>query len=161
MPPAKKTPARKSTRSTNASSGTGPISRKEVEAAVARFDKALDEATKALTTMRQDLGKGARSAYKDVAAALTALRRDATKTNRAVIKDLEKLRASVTSAAKSSARSTSRASAAKTSRSTAKSTAKKASSARASRKPAASAARKPAARSGAKRSTTAKRATSK
>jgi phosphoenolpyruvate-protein kinase (PTS system EI component) len=156
MPPAKKTPARKTARSTNASSGTGPISRKEVEAAVARFDKALDEATKALATMRSDLGKGAKSAYKDVAAALTALRRDATRTNRAVVKDFDKLRTSVTAAAKSSGRSTS-SSAAKKSRGTGRSTATKTST----KASTASRARKPAARGGAKRTTTARRATSK
>jgi phosphoenolpyruvate-protein kinase (PTS system EI component) len=149
MPPAKKTPARKSTRSTNASSPTGPISRKEVEAAVARFDKALDEATKALAAMRDDLGRGAKSAYKDVATALRTLRRDAARTNRAVIKDLDKLRSSVTTASKSSGRSTSRASsgAAKT--------------ARTSRKAAASTTSKPAARGAAKRSTATRRTTSK
>jgi len=157
MPPAKKTPARKSTRSTNASSGTGPISRREVEAAVARFDKALDEATKALTMMREDLGKGAKAAYKDVAAALRTLRRDAARTNRAVIKDLEKLRASVTTTSKPSARSRSRASSsagpAKTTRSTGRSTATRSSST--------SAASKPAAGSTAKRRPAARRTTSK
>jgi len=150
MPPAKKTPARKSTRSTNASSGTGPISRREVEAAVARFDKALDEATKALAAMREDLGKGAKTAYKDVAAALSTLRRDAARTNRAVIKDLEKLRTSVTSAGS-----------ARTTRSRGRTTATKSSSARTATKPATSTASKPAARSTAKRSAGARRTTSK
>jgi len=111
MPPAKKPATRRSARATSASTPTGPITRREVEQATARFEKALDEATKALSAMRQDLGAGARTAYKDIAAGLKTIQRDAVKTNKALIKDLDKLRASVTPA-KRPARTASRSTAA-------------------------------------------------
>jgi hypothetical protein len=104
MPPAKKTATRSTSRTASKAAGTGPITRREVERATARFDKALDDATKALTAMRSDLGTGARTAYKDVAATLKTLRRDAQKTSRTLIKDLEQLRGK--SASTSSKRST-------------------------------------------------------
>ena len=81
MPPAKKPPAR---RARAAKSSSSPATRREVQQATARFEKALDDATSALQTMRRDLGNNARTAYKDVAAALRTLRTDARKTNRSV-----------------------------------------------------------------------------
>jgi hypothetical protein len=106
MPPAKKTATRSTSRTASKAAGTGPITRREVERATARFDKALDDATKALTAMRSDLGTGARTAYKDVAATLKTLRRDAQKTSRTLIKDLEQLRGSVTQSKGTSRRTT-------------------------------------------------------
>lgn len=166
MPPAKKTAARRTTRAASrpasAATPTGPITRKEVEQATARFDKALDEATQALSAMREDFGKGAKSAYKDIAAALKALRRDAQKTNRTLIKDLEKLRGSLTPA-KKPAGVARKSAAAKTPASSRRSrTATKAPARAASSKPAASkpAASKPAART-ANRRTTATRSPAK
>jgi phosphoenolpyruvate-protein kinase (PTS system EI component) len=96
MPPAKKPAARRASRLPAVPTPTSPITRKEVEEAAARFDKALEEATHALQAIRDDLGKGAKSAYKDIANALKALRRDAQKTNKSLLKDIDKLRASVT-----------------------------------------------------------------
>jgi hypothetical protein len=122
MPPAKKSPARTTSRASTASktsrtstaSKTGrastarktsrattgarprPITRKEVEQATARFEKALAEANDALQTLGQNVGRGAQRAYKDLAKALQVVRRDAQKTNRSMIKDLEKLAAAVT-----------------------------------------------------------------
>jgi hypothetical protein len=157
MPPAKKTAASRTTRTASrpasVGSPTGAITRKEVEQATARFDKALDEAMQALSTMREDLGKGAKSAYKDIASALKALRRDAQKTNRSLIKDLEKLRGTLAPAKKPAA--TRKSTAVKAAvKAPASSTAPKA-PARTAGKPAASkpAARKPAARKATKRTT--------
>ena len=62
MPPAKKSATRRASRSSAAPSPTSPITRKEVEAAAARFDKALEEANKALEALGGDLGKGAKNA---------------------------------------------------------------------------------------------------
>jgi hypothetical protein len=98
MPPAKKPAARRASRTSAKPSPTGPITRKEVEEASARFEKALEEANQALAAMREDLGKGARGAYKEVAASLKTLRRDAQKTSRGLIKDMERLRDSVATA---------------------------------------------------------------
>jgi hypothetical protein len=125
MPPAKKPAARRATRTAAAPSPTSPITRKEVEQAAARFDKALDEANDALLALGQDMSKGARSAYKEIAKALRSLRRDAQKTNRSLLKDLEKLRASVTPG-KAPSRSTSKGTAAKAPARTAAKTAAKA-----------------------------------
>ena len=101
MPPAKKPAPRRRASAAKATPSAGQITRKEVEQATARFEKALDEATQALQAMRNDLGKGAHAAYKDIAAALRTLRANAKKSNRAVLKDIEKLASSVTSATKS------------------------------------------------------------
>ena len=155
MPPAKKPAARRTTRASTSSKATAPITRKEVEAAVARFDKALDDAHKALTKTRTDLGTSARGAYNDVARALRTVQRESQKATRAVIKDVEKLRASATakastaragrsSTAKAPARNAAKTTAAKTT--AAKTTAAKTTAA----KPRARAAAKPRARTTAK-----------
>lgn len=136
MPPAKKPAARRATRTAAAPSPTSPITRKEVEQAAARFDKALDEANDALLALGQDMGKGARSAYKEIAKALRSLRRDAQKTNRSLLKDLEKLRDSVTPA-KSSAHTAGKGTTAKApARAAAKRTATAGASRTAAKKPA-------------------------
>jgi hypothetical protein len=154
MPPAKKPAARKTSRSANGRSVTAPITRKEVEAASARFDKLLDEANTALASMRKDLGKNARVAYKDVADALRKLRTDARGANKTLIRDLEKLAKAVapgTSSARSTSRTASRAGAAKrATRSTAKAGAAKAGAAKSR------AAKSTAAKSTAAKSTAAK-----
>ncbi len=113
MPPAKKPAPRRRATTAKATSSHGPITRKEVEQATARFEKALDDAMNALQAMRNDFGKGANAAYKDVAATLRTLRATAKKSNRALLKDIEKLASSVTSAAKAPASTRSRAGAAK------------------------------------------------
>ncbi len=162
MPPAKKPAARRTTRAASAPSPTAPITRSEVEAAVARFEKALEEAGTALDKIREDLGKSAKGAYKDVASALKTLRRDAQKTSRVLIKDIENLRASVTPAKASTTRATAtkaparvagKTTAAKTpARSASKATAAKAPTRSAAKAPARSAAKAPA-RTAAKRTT--------
>jgi len=150
MPPAKKPAARRTTRASTSSKATAPITRKEVEAAVARFDKALDDAHKALTKTRTDLGTSARGAYNDVARALRTVQRESQKATRAVIKDVEKLRASAT--AKASTARAGRSSTAKApARSAAKTTAAKTTAAKTTAaKPRARAAAKPRARTTAK-----------
>ena len=170
MPPAKKPAPRRRASAAKAKPSAKQITRKEVEQATARFEKALDEATHALQAMRTDLGKGAHTAYKDVAAALRTLRANAKKSNRAVLKDIEKLASSVTAATKSAApssRSRSRTTATKTTAakrkparsSAAKTTAAKSSRARsASKSSSASTARKPtAAKTASAKSTTSSR----
>ena len=150
MPPAKKPAARRTTRASTSSKATAPITRKEVEAAVARFDKALDDAHKALTKTRTDLGTSARGAYNDVARALRTVQRESQKATRAVIKDVEKLRASAT--AKASTARAGRSSTAKApARNAAKTTAAKTTAAKTTAaKPRARAAAKPRARTTAK-----------
>jgi hypothetical protein len=104
MPPAKKPATRRTTRSTRTnSSSSSPISRRDVEKATAQFEKALEEASNALQSLGQDLGKGAVSAYKEVERALRTLRRDAQKTNKTLLKDLDKLMAAVPAAVSSRA----------------------------------------------------------
>lgn len=160
MPPAKKPAARRTTRTARptraktASKSTGPITRKEVEAQVARFDKALGEAGVALQKMRDDFGKGAKSAYKDVATALKTLQRDAQKATRVVIKDIDQLRSSVGTATASSSRTAAKAPARSTRRSTAaKTSSRSASKTTAAKAPARSSAKAPA-RSATKRTST-------
>jgi hypothetical protein len=87
MPSSKKTTSRR----TSQKSGEGPITRREVEAATKRFDKALDDAGTALQTMGKNFGRNAKISYRELERALRALRRDAQKANRTVMKDLEKL----------------------------------------------------------------------
>jgi hypothetical protein len=103
MPPAKKSPTRKTSRATGAGSKSA-LTRREVEQATKRFEKALDEASDALQALGKDVGRGAQSAYKDLAKALKAVRSDAQKTNRSLLKDVEKLAAAVT-AGKTTSRS--------------------------------------------------------
>ena len=145
MPPAKKPAARRTTRASTSSKATAPITRKEVEAAVARFDKALDDAHKALTKTRTDLGTSARGAYNDVARALRTVQRESQKATRAVIKDVEKLRASATAKA-----STARAGRSSTAKAPARSAAKTTAAKTTAAKPRARAAAKPRARTTAK-----------
>jgi hypothetical protein len=94
MPAAKKKTSRSAKKS--------GITRREVEAATKRFDKALDDATSALQTMGANFGRGAKSTYREVERALQTLRRDAQKANRTVIKDLEKVWAAAGSASPTS-----------------------------------------------------------
>ncbi len=163
MPPAKKPAPSRRASAAKATQSAGQITRKEVEQATARFEKALDEATQALQAMRNDLGKGAHAAYKDIAAALRTLRANAKKSNRTVLKDIEKLASSVTSATKSVApagrgRSRTTATKATTSkRTTARSSAAKAKPAKKTRAKSSSAST--ARKSTAAKSTSAKRTT--
>src|SRR5581483_452858 len=95
MPAAKKPATRRSTRSRASASSSSPISRKEVEKATAQFEKALEQASTALQTLGQDLGKSAVGAYREVEKALRTLRRDAQRTNKSLLKDLDKLAAAM------------------------------------------------------------------
>jgi hypothetical protein len=113
MPPARKPAARGSSRSTASPSPTRPITRKEVEAATARFEKALDEAGHALQAMGADLGKGGKSAYREIERSLKTLRTQTTRTNRSLLKDFDKLRAAVTPSKSTSRSAGARASATK------------------------------------------------
>jgi hypothetical protein len=111
MPPAKKTAtaarstvasrAKKPARAASTSRPGRAATRREVERATARFEKALKEAVEALQSLQGHLGKGASTTYKDLTAALNTLRRNAEKTNKAVLKDFDKLVAALTAPAKS------------------------------------------------------------
>ena len=90
-------PARK-TSATTAARPTTASTRKEVEQAAERFEKALADAGDALQALAKDAGHGAQRTYKELAKTLKALRREAEKTNRAMRKDLGKLAAAVTPA---------------------------------------------------------------
>jgi hypothetical protein len=137
MPPARRSSTTKSTarsagksttRSTNGSAAkatrgvraraasTKAATRREVEQSISRFEKRLDDAGDALSTLGKHLGRGGQASYKEVTAALRALRREAAKTNKQALKDFDKLRSAVThkpAAAKSNTRA--KASTAKTS----------------------------------------------
>jgi ABC-type transporter Mla subunit MlaD len=95
MSEVKKTPARARRSGSASPAPTSPITRREVEQAAARFEKALEEANQALQTLAKNVGKGADTAYKDLSKALKTLRSDAVKTNRQLSKDLAKLAAAV------------------------------------------------------------------
>ncbi|MGB0095299.1 MAG: hypothetical protein WBP81_22520 [Solirubrobacteraceae bacterium] len=99
MPPAKR-PAARTTRSGSTKKASTASTRREVERAIKRFEKALEDANSALQALGKDASKGAKSAYRDMTKALTALRRDAVKTNKALMKDLEKLGAAAVAPAR-------------------------------------------------------------
>lgn len=116
MPPAKKPTTR---RTTAKKSGSGPITRREVEATTKRLEKALDDAGTTLNSMGANFGRGAKSTYREIERALKQLRRDAGKANRTVIKDLEKVWSAAGSATSTSKSRTSRSTTGSRSRSTA------------------------------------------
>ncbi len=138
MPPAKKPASRARAGASSARTAT----RKDVEKAIARFEKALDEASSALQALGQDAGTGAKRAYREIEKALRAMRRDATKTNKALLKDLEKLAAAVTPARASRSTATKRTPAKTPARRTTRSTTRAASSTRSARSSRSSAAKK-------------------
>jgi hypothetical protein len=129
MPPARRSSTTKSTarsagksttRSTNGSAAkatrgvraraasTKAATRREVEQSISRFEKRLDDAGDALSTLGKHLGRGGQASYKEVTAALRALRREAAKTNKQALKDFDKVRSAITkssSSASTSARS--------------------------------------------------------
>jgi hypothetical protein len=101
-----------------------------VEQSIARFEKRLDDANDALSTLGKHLGRGAQGSYKEVTSALRALRRDVVKTNKQALKDFDKLRTALTPSA-ASGRST-RSSRSSTRASGSRSTASRSSSSRSS-----------------------------
>jgi len=104
MPPAKKPAARRSSSRSSTRAASKRRTRAQVELATKRFEKALDEAGKALQALAKDAGSGA---YGGVTKALRSLQRDARTTNRKLLKDLEKLaQAPRTAAGRPAARST-------------------------------------------------------
>jgi hypothetical protein len=110
MPPARKSATRKPAAARPSqgvrarATATSAATRREVEQSIARFEKRLDDANDALSTLGKHLGRGAQSSYKEVTATMRALRRDALKTNRQALKDFDKLRSALTPS-KTSARS--------------------------------------------------------
>jgi hypothetical protein len=84
---------------------TSAATRREVEQSISRFEKRLDDAGDALSTLGKHLGRGGQSSYKEVTAALRALRREAGKTNKQALKDFDKLRSAVTKSNSSATRS--------------------------------------------------------
>ena len=104
MPPARRSAAR-TTRggSTNRASSAG--TRRDVERAIKRLEKAIDDANAALKALGKDASTGAKSTYRDLGKILTVFRRDAQKTNRALMKDLEKLAGAAVAPAKAATRS--------------------------------------------------------
>jgi hypothetical protein len=116
MPPAKKPTTR---RTAGRKSGSGPITRREVEAATKRFDKALDDAGTALQSMGSNFGRNAKSTYREIERALTQLRRDAGKANKNLMKDLEKVWSTAGSATSTAKARTTRSTGGSRSRSTA------------------------------------------
>ena len=99
MPPAKKPAARRSTSRRPARAARQTSTRAQVERATKRFEKSLDEASKALQALAKDAGSGAKTAYGDVTKALKALQGTTRKTNTKLLKDLEKLAAAPRKAA--------------------------------------------------------------
>lgn len=128
MPPAKKPSTR---RSTAKKSGSGSVTRREVEATTKRFEKALDDAGTALQSMGSNFGRNAKSTYREIERALKQVRRDAGKANRTVMKDLEKVwAAAAPSSSTSSSRTTRSGSTSRSRSSTAKSSTAKSSGAK-------------------------------
>ncbi|MGO9905763.1 MAG: hypothetical protein ACLP4R_31150 [Solirubrobacteraceae bacterium] len=76
-----------------------------MEQSIARFEKRLEDANDALSTLGKHLGRGATSSYKEVTAALRALRREAAKTNKQALEDFDKVRGAITKSSASSSRS--------------------------------------------------------
>jgi hypothetical protein len=89
-----------------------------VEQSISRFEKRLDDANDALSTLGKHLGRGATSSYKEVTAALRALRREAVKTNKQALKDFDKLTSAVTQSKASASRSSRKSSGSASARST-------------------------------------------
>ena len=67
-----------------------------MEQSITRFEKRLEDANDALSTLGKHLGRGATASYKEVTAALRALRREAAKTNKQALKDFDKVRGAIT-----------------------------------------------------------------
>jgi len=100
--PARKraTPAKRTASSRATSNGGGSMTaatRRQLEAAIKRLEKALDDASAALQSLAKDHG-GSR-AYRDLGTTLKALQREAQKHNKALAKDLSKVGSSVASRA--------------------------------------------------------------
>jgi predicted nucleic acid-binding Zn-ribbon protein len=113
MPPAKKTstPARRpAARRPTARIATpsSAATRRQVERATARFEKALEDAGVALSALGKDVEKGSQTAYREMAKAVKALQSNAKKTNKQVLKDLEKLAAAVTQSKPAASRTAAR-----------------------------------------------------
>jgi hypothetical protein len=111
MPPAKRstssTTRRTSTRRTSSQAKTlTATSRAQLEKAVKRLEKSLDDARDALTSLGSDVSHGGHRTYKDLGGALKSVRSDAQKANRTLTKELEKLRAAATPGRSTSSRST-------------------------------------------------------
>ena len=109
MPPAKKPAARTSKRTAarparRRATTRRAKTRREVEQATQRFEKALTQASDALQSIAKDMGAGAKGSYADVTKALRALQRDAQRTNRKLIKDFEKLAAAAPTPRRATAR---------------------------------------------------------
>jgi hypothetical protein len=99
----------RATRSVRArAASTSAATRREVEQSITRFEKRLEDANDALSTLGKHLGRGATSSYKEVTAALRALRREAAKTNKQALKDFDKVRGAITKSNASSSRSSQR-----------------------------------------------------
>jgi hypothetical protein len=150
MPPAKKSSTSTRRRASSSPAPTSKITRKEVEQATARFEKALEDANHALQAIGKDLGKSARQAYKDLADSLKTLRQNARTTNRGFVKDLDKLVATVT-AGKAPSRTAGKPASRGTARKPASRAAAKPASRTAAKKPASRTAAKPASRTAAKK----------
>jgi hypothetical protein len=111
--------AAKATRGVRArAASTKAATRREVEQSISRFEKRLDDAGDALSTLGKHLGRGGQSTYKEVTAALRALRREAAKTNKQALKDFDKVRGALTPSKTSASRSTSSGSSKTSARST-------------------------------------------
>jgi hypothetical protein len=115
MPPARRSATKKPAAGAgNATKGvraraasSRAATRREVEQAIKRFEKRLDDANDALKTLGSHLGRGAQGSYKEVTAAMTKLRSEAQKTNKQALKDFDKLRSAVSGKAPAAAKSNS------------------------------------------------------
>lgn len=75
--------------------GFTPATRRSLELASKRLEKALGDAGDALQALGKDGSRGAKQAYKDLGKGLKVLQRDVVKTNKILQKDLEQLVAAV------------------------------------------------------------------
>jgi hypothetical protein len=99
MPPAKKpaSRAKKTTPpATTSASSISSATRQQLQRAVKRLEKSLDDAQEALQSLGKDVGHGGHRTYRDLGDVVKRLRGDAKKANSSLAKDLEKLRAAVT-----------------------------------------------------------------
>ena len=89
------TPTRRTATSNGAAGSMTAATRRQLETAVKRLEKALDDASSALQSLAKDAGHGGSRAYKELGTTLKALQREAQKHNKALAKDLGNVRASV------------------------------------------------------------------
>ncbi len=102
MPPAKKPTAAKPASRVGAASAA---SRREMERAIKRFEKSIEDANGALQSLASGASKDAKGGYRELSKSLTAVRRDAQKHNANLIKEFDKVKGAVSSRTRSAGNS--------------------------------------------------------